>query len=136
MALLDTTVLIDLGRGARSPANRRAMALVERILAEDDVLFTSRLNEAEFRVGVFRARDSKREAETVERVLTAMVILEFDAAAATRYARIQASLLEMGAPTGEIDALVAAVALENGLLLVTRNPADFANIHGLQVTSY
>ena len=51
MALLDTTVLIDLGRRSHVPAHQRARAAVQRLLASGEMLFTSRINEAEFRVG-------------------------------------------------------------------------------------
>src|SRR6478609_547317 len=136
MALLDTTVLIDLGRGTRSPVRLRAMALMDRLLDEDDTLYTSRLNEAEFRVGSFRADDPGRETETIETVLAATVILEFDVASAARYAQVRARLLDLGKPAGEIDTLVAAVAMENGQALVTRNPKHFANITGLTVLTY
>src|SRR5215207_5013127 len=112
------------------------MSLVDRLLSEDDVLFTSRLNEAEFRVGAFRADDAAKETETIETVLAAMVILEFDTKCALRYAQVRARLLDVGKPAGQLDTLVAAVALEHNQRLVTRNPKDVANVAGLTVITY
>lgn len=136
MALLDTTVLIDLSRGQRSRAHGRAMSLVRQLLVAGDTLFTSRLNEAEFRVGQLRAANPAAEARRIDEVLDILVILDFDAAAARHFAQVQAALLDKGTPAGEIDVLVAAVALRNGQPLATRNPGHFAEVSGLTVLPY
>jgi len=136
VALLDTTVLIDLGRRSHVPAHQRARAAVQRLLASGEMLFTSRINEAEFRVGPEMSDQRRRELERVERILAAIVILEFNAEAALRYAVIKAALFKRGRPAGDCDALIASVALAHGQLLLTRNPRDFAHIPGLIVQSY
>ena len=61
--------------------------------------------------------------------------LPFDAAAARAFGGIAASLRQQGRKTAAraFDALIAAVALSNGLPLYTANPADFTGIPGLQV---
>ncbi len=136
MALLDTTVLVDLGRRPQVPAHERARIAVQRLLAGGEVLFTSRINEAEFRVGPEMSGQRQRELERVERVLSGMVILEFNAEAALHYAVIKAAMFKRGRPVGDCDALIAAVALANGQLLLTRNPRHFSHIAGLIVQSY
>ena len=136
MALLDTTVLIDLGRQARAPAHQRARAAVRRLLASGEMLFTSRINEAEFRVGPEMSGDRRGELERVERVLAGIVILEFKADAAQRYAVIKAAMFRRGRPVGDCDALIASVALAHGQWLLTRNPRHFQDITGLVVQSY
>jgi predicted nucleic acid-binding protein len=72
----------------------------------------------------------------VERILGALVILEFTADAAWRYAVIKATLQRLGRPAGDCDVLVAAIALANGELLLTRNPRHFASMPGLAVLDY
>lgn len=136
MALLDTTVLIDLARRREAPAHERARAVVARLLAGGQTLFTSRINEAEFRVGPEMSRDRKRELERVERILAGMVVLEFNADAAKRYAVIKAAMFKRGRPAGDCDTLIASVALANGQSLLTRNPRHFAGIPSLTVDSY
>ena len=61
--------------------------------------------------------------------------LPFDAAAARAFGGIAASLRQQGRKTAAraFDALIAAVALSNGLPLYTANPAAFTGIPGLQV---
>jgi tRNA(fMet)-specific endonuclease VapC len=136
MALLDTTVLIDLGRRPASPNHVRASEVVRRLLSHGHALFTSRINEAEFRVGPELSTDRGRELQRVERILARVAVLEFDAGAALRYAAIKAMLMRAGRPAGDCDILVASVALTNGEVLVTRNPRHFAAIPGLTVESY
>ena len=136
MALLDTTALVDLGRRPQVPAHQHVRAAIQRLLADGQMLFTSRINEAEFRVGPEMSRERQRELDRVERVLEAIVILEFDSEAARRYAVIKAAMLRRGSPVGDCDALIASVALANGQLLLTRNPRHFRDIPGLIVVSY
>lgn len=136
MALLDTTVLIDLGRRPTILTHQHARAAVQRLLASGETLFTSRINEAEFRVGAEMSDQRLRELERVERILGGMVILEFNADAALRYAAIKAAMLKRGRPVGDCDVLIASVALAHGQLLLTRNPRHFGDIAGLIVQSY
>ena len=136
MALLDTTVLVDLGRGTRSEKCLSVRAAVRRLLAEGEMLFTSRINEAEFRVGPEISQQRQQELERVERVLAGIAILEFNSQAAQRYAVIKAVMLKRGKPAGDCDTLIAAVALANGQSVLTRNPKHFSDIAGLVVQSY
>ena len=136
MALLDTTVLVDLGRRSHLPAHQRARSAVQSLLSSGETLFTSRINEAEFRVGPEMSGDREKELERVERVLAGIVILEFNAAAALCFAVIKAARLKVGRPVGDCDTLIASVALAHGQLLLTRNPRHFTRLAGLIVQSY
>jgi predicted nucleic acid-binding protein len=69
MALLDTTVLIDLSRRPASPEHQRARGATQRLLFGGEMLFTSRINAAEFRIGPEMSRDRERELDRIERVL-------------------------------------------------------------------
>jgi predicted nucleic acid-binding protein len=136
VALLDTTVLIDLGRRPHAREHHHARVAVRGLLQAGEMLFTSRINEAEFRIGPEMSADRPREQERVARVLAGIVILEFNAEAALRYAVIKAATLKRGRPIGDCDAMIAAVALAHGQLLLTRNPRHFRNIAGLIVQTY
>ncbi|MHB1768368.1 MAG: type II toxin-antitoxin system VapC family toxin, partial [Phycisphaerae bacterium] len=86
MALLDTTVLVDLGRRADTAGHRRIRLVLRELLLRGENLFTSRINEAEFRVGHEMSDQRQRELQRVERVLSGIAILEFDAHACQYYA--------------------------------------------------
>lgn len=61
----------------------------------------------------------------------------FDAAAARAFGQIAAHLRSSGrkSTARSYDALIAAVAVAQGLPLYTANPKDFAGIQGLRVTT-
>jgi predicted nucleic acid-binding protein len=136
VALLDTTVLIDLGRRPDASSHQRARLAVQRLVTAGQILFTSRINEAEFRIGPEMSNQRQRELERVERVLASVVILEFTADAARAYAISKAAMLKRGRPAGDCDTLIASIALANGQSLLTRNPTHFAGIAGLVVEPY
>jgi tRNA(fMet)-specific endonuclease VapC len=82
----------------------------------------------------FGARASTRSGENLERLnqfLQIVEVADFDDASADAYSRIRLSLRQMGRPTGEMDMLIAAVALAHDAILVTHNTRHFENIEGL-----
>jgi tRNA(fMet)-specific endonuclease VapC len=133
---LDTTVLIDLAPRADPTRYNRAMAALAPLTAAGQMLCTTRLNVAELWVGVERSKDRSLELSKVEAVLKGVPVLELDEAAARLFGVLQAHVLNIGRPAGDIDALIAAVAMANGQPLVTRNAAHFSNFPGLVVHSY
>ena len=136
MVLLDTTALVDLGRRADTVGHRRVRLVLRELLLRGETLFTSRINEAEFRVGPEMSDQHQRELERVERVLSGIAILEFDAHASQYYAVIKSAIFKSGRPAGDCDTMIASVALANGQMLLTRNRRHFEYIPGLVVQSY
>ena len=136
MACLDTTFLIDLGRRTgerRLRAQRKLKALVE----SGERIVTTRFNVAELNVGIFRSENPDAERRAVASLLAGIAVIEFDETAALIFARLTASLQGSGRPVGDMDVLVAATALSaNEPILVTRNPAHFADLRGLDVQAY
>ena len=63
--------------------------------------------------------------------------LPFDAAAARAFGQVAASMRRAGRKRSAraYDAMIAAIALANGLPLYTCNPGDFAGIDGLKVVA-
>jgi tRNA(fMet)-specific endonuclease VapC len=61
--------------------------------------------------------------------------LPFDSAAARAFGQVPASIRRSGrtSTARSFDAIIAAVAVSNGLPLYTSNPADFAGVDGLEV---
>lgn len=136
MACLDTTTLLDLsgrsGRAVRERARRKIIALH----AAGQVLATTRFNVAELWVGVVRSPTPQKEQVAVSKLLEPLVVLEFDAAGARVFGRLTAYLQVQGRPAGDMDVLIASVALVNGQSLITRNPKHLADIPALVVESY
>lgn len=60
----------------------------------------------------------------------------FDEASAEQAARVQAQLERQGTPIGNIDTLIAGIALAQNLTLVTRNTREFEQVDGLRVENW
>jgi predicted nucleic acid-binding protein len=122
-ALLDTSVVIDLGR--------LDLASLPRELAISSITL------AELAAGPHATKDraeAARRQDRVQRVEAAFEPLPFDGAAARAYGRVYSAVASGGRKARErraVDLLIAAVALSNGLPLCTRNPADVAGLDDL-----
>lgn len=136
MACLDTSVLVDIsGRAGRDYA-ARALACLANLRGLNESLTTTRFTLAELYVGAEQSDDMSAELEVVRKLVARLRILEFDDRSARQFGRIQAMLLARGRPIGELDALIAAVAIANQQKLVTRNARHFIEIPVLRVETY
>jgi tRNA(fMet)-specific endonuclease VapC len=125
--LLDTNTLILL------PRLRDAAALPEQPLISTITL-------AELSVGPLLVTSEPERAARLAHLQQAEADfdpLPFDVEAARAFGQIAASLRRSGrkANARAYDAMIAAVALANGLPLYTCNPDDFAGIDGLVVVA-
>lgn len=125
--LLDTSAVILL------PALRDASALPSRPRI-------SAITLAELSVGPLVAVDeatrANRQAQ-LQRAEADFDALPFDADAARAFGQVASSLRRSGRKTAAraYDAMIAAVAIANGLPLYTANPRDFEQIDGLTVVA-
>jgi len=136
MALLDTTVYVDIhGRGG---AKRRAEAeaIMRELVRRGETLVTSRINVAEMYIGVELGDHPAEERKALVDYLTWISVIEFDDAAARQFARVRAMLQRSGKLVGDMDMLIGGVALANGHSVVTRNVEHFAAMPGLTVIGY
>lgn len=105
-------------------------------LPEEPVITTVTL--AELSVGPLVAtndRERTRRQAHVQAAEASFVPLPFEVPAARAFAGVAASLHSAGRKTGAraYDAMIAAVAIANGLPVYTCNPVDFAGIDDLVV---
>ncbi len=135
MACLDTDVLIDLVSHRNAPAGRAAAAL--RALSENgEWLCTTRVNIAELLVGAHRSADLLTELGRIQRAVGRLTVLDFNATAAFRFAQVLAGLLDRGTPIGDMDVLIASIALCHDEPIVTGNVRHFSAVPGLRVIPY
>jgi len=62
--------------------------------------------------------------------------LPFDDAAAGKFGEIRATLARLGTPIGPYDLQIAAIAMVNGLTLVSHNTREFLRVTGLQLVDW
>src|ERR1041385_2436024 len=130
MACLDTAFLLDLGLRARARRKLEALA------ASEEALTTTRFNVAELWVSVERSSNMEEETAAVRRLISPLIILDFHQDSAEVFGRSMAVMMRAGKRTGDMDLLIASVALVHGQSLVTRNLKHFTGIPGLRVESY
>ena len=127
MILLDTNVVSELMKDTADPK-------VERwyLLNEDDTALPA-VALAELSYGIARLADGRRrrdlEARLTEwRLSYAARTLPFGSAAAMRYGPMLAAVVAAGRAMSLPDAQIAAMALEEGATVATRNTRDFAPV--------
>jgi len=125
--ILDTSTVVQLGR---LPDARDLPA---------EPLITA-VTLAELGVGPLVARDDDERARRQAHLQQAeadFVALPFDEEAARAFASVAASLRGAGRKVSArtFDALIAAIAISNGLAVHTCNPGDFTGIDRLEVVA-
>ena len=87
-------------------------------------------------IKVFTAHKKLKNLVNLNDFLSLVAVVEFDRAAALEFGMIQAELRRKGMPTGEIDALIAAVARSRSDTLITDNVRHFENIENLKLENW
>jgi tRNA(fMet)-specific endonuclease VapC len=90
----------------------------------------------EMLAGSLRSTDPVRSQARQRAFFSRFVSLPFGDAEAEAYARIRAHLLTVGNPIGPNDMLIAAIAVANGLTLVTHNTNEFSRVPGLTIEDW
>jgi len=119
--LLDTTVVIDFLRGNKKAANYLAHLVTPTI---------SIITEAE----IYQGAKNKSDIKTWEKFLIRFKIIPITA----EISRLAIKLLKkyrLSHGLHILDALIAAIAIENSLALVTENTKHFSYIKDLKVIS-
>jgi len=90
--------------------------------------------------GMYRLPPSKKRAQVgyylIQRVKGVLSILPFDEDAGRWQAEQRARLTAVGKTPSYVDSPIAAIAVINGLALVTRNTQDFADFKDLGLENW
>jgi len=100
-----------------------------------DRIWLSAVVAAELRYGAQRLA-SPRLTAAIEAWLAGFAIRPWSDEATHHYARIRHDLERRGQPIGNMDLLIAAHALAEDSVLVTRNVREFARVPGLAVEDW
>src|SRR6266702_1689959 len=128
MILLDTNIVVAYFNGNEPIASK----VVENI----NKITLSTLVVAELDYGAKASQNRFNNLSNLNRFIELVRIIPFDLACARMLGTIKSRLRQIGKPTGEVDAMIAAVALANKAELVTGNTRQFQNIEGLKLSSW
>jgi tRNA(fMet)-specific endonuclease VapC len=127
--LLDTNACINLMK-LREP-------LLARVREAGPGLFAvSAITCAELWYGAVNSRHPQRNRADQDAFLEPFRILDFDAAAADRYAVIRGHLSRSGRPIGDRDLMIASIAVANRMAVITSDTGEFSRVPGLQVEDW
>ena len=130
--LLDTCAISDLYQGYEH-------ALKKLKKTTPKALAISSITVAELRYGIAKIKGTKKsEAIRIftDELLSIVTIISVDEAIAETAGEIKAELERSGNVTGAYDLLIAATAINKGLILVTSNTRDFVKIEGLVMQNW
>ena len=74
---------------------------------------------AELYKGVYCSKQFEKNATGLQNFLTLVGVIDFDRAASVEFGKIQGELKQIGKPTGEQDAMIAAVPRSRQSVLIT-----------------
>ena len=127
--LLDTNAISEILRARPSPV---LISWITSVPFTEQ--FLSSITVAELFRGAYRAGASERHIRNIhERVLPNVMVLPFDAATADIYGGLEARHRAAGTRIDDFDLMIAATAIQFGLILVTRNTRHFSRIVELTV---
>ena len=128
MYLLDTNICVALLK--QSPL------AVRQFNIKASQCYLSTIVIAELYKGAYYSQRIQQNLNTIEQFISLMLIVEFDRSAAEEFGKIQGELKRIGKPTGELDAIIGAVARSCQDILVTDNTRHFINIPSLQLENW
>ena len=120
--ILDTNIVIAIFNGETS--------IKEHLFEADEVFIPSTVL-GELFFGAFKSKHSKINLKRIKDFADSITILSCDKDTAYQYGIVKYRLLDKGKPIPENDIWIAAVAMQNDLILVTRD-GHFDEIENLK----
>ncbi len=128
--LLDTNICIYLIK--QNPPN------VVKKFSQHDIteIGISTITIAELEFGVFKSKYQNQNKEALEKFLLFFDVIPFDKISAQVYGYLRCELEKRGTPIGAMDMLIAAQALDKGLVVVTNNSKEFSKVPNLKIENW
>jgi len=132
MYLFDTDCLSNILKKAPSPLLIKKLESLPKGLQ-----FTTSINVSEIYFGAYRSRNQEKILKAYEdKVFPNVNILPFDTDSGKIYGRLKAFLEKRGLSRSEPDLMIAAIAIQHDMILVTGNKRHFMNISGLNIEDW
>ena len=128
MYLLDTNICIAI-------IDRHPQAL-NKFTRQSYLCYIPTIVQAELYKGAYCSQKVEQNLEILDLFTDLLDIVDLDREAALEFGKIQSELRRKGRPTGDVDALIAAVARSRQDILVTHNTRHFINIDGLKLEDW
>jgi len=130
MVCFDTSFIVQLIR--RDP---KAEKRLKEYLASETKISTTPITACELFKGAYRSKKDENIA-IVRKILAYLEILDFSVDACERYGKLVNELGLKGTPIGDLDIMIASIALTYGEPLLTLDKEHFERISGLIVETW
>lgn len=128
--LLDTNACVECLRNRNAGVVARFQSCSPRELRLCSVVV------AELCYGAYKSPKPAANLTLVQTFAAPLISVPFDDLAADVYGRIRADLEQRGQAIGPNDTMIAAIALANGLTIVTHDTAEFSRVSGLLIEDW
>lgn len=133
MFLLDTNICSYLVSNAE-PYSQNILSHLTRYGKKD--IFISSITAAEMFYGIENSTQKELNLRLMGDFISNFGVLDFTSKNAASYGKIRLEMKNKNRRIGDMDMLIAAVALSNSLVLVTNNEKDFKDISGLRMENW
>ena len=130
MKCLDTDLLIAILRGKEEARNEVAE------IDEEAKGATTAINAFEVFLGAHKSARKNENIKEALKLFKRLEVFPLDFSSSRRAGEISAKLATKGETIDYRDAMIAGIALENDLTLVTRNESHFTRIKGLKLETW
>ena len=131
MVCLDTSFIIALIR-----RHEAAEEKLEEYTSAGERLTTTPIAACELFKGAYRSNRREDELGKVRGMLGFLELLEFSAEACERYGKLMSDVSLRSRQLGDMDAIIASIALTSNEKLVTANMKHFERVPGLLLDSW
>lgn len=128
---MDTSFLVDLLRGKQD-----AIRELEKIENEGERITTTPISASELFEGAYNSMNSEKESERVRQLLRRIELLGFSIQVCEKYGKLAHELKSLGKQIGDLDTLIASLAMAHNEAILTANVHHFNRIPGLIVRAW
>jgi tRNA(fMet)-specific endonuclease VapC len=126
--LVDTNICSEYVKGNRD--------VWSKFMQYSGGLAISVISAGELWTWVSRTSSSSRSRKAISEFIDLMDVVDIDLAIALKFGTLRGEMLDKGLPLPDMDALIAATALQANLTLVTHNVTDFQSIPNLRIEDW
>lgn len=130
MKCLDTDLLVAILRGK----DEARIKVTE--LDEENKAATTSINAFEIFFGANKSAKKDENVKEASKLLERLIVYTLDFSSSQVAGEISARLLAEGATIDYRDVMIAAIAIENQLTLITRNTSHFKRIKNLKIETW
>jgi tRNA(fMet)-specific endonuclease VapC len=131
MVCLDTSFLVDLLR-----RDEKALLELEKLESAGERISTTPISVSELFQGAYASRNSEEQIEKLREVMKRVELLDFSMESCERYGKLANELRSLGRKIGDLDTLIASLALSQNESVLTANVRHFNKIPDLIVRTW